>query len=83
MPGYNFGGKRAERMLETLRRQRERNAEREPETVLDRFAELICGGDDEANALTPGQAAERMGKSRPYGNALMQRLRTVMGPQAR
>lgn len=50
---------------------------------LDRFAELICGGDDECKALTPQQAAIRMGKSEKAGNALMQRLRVKVGGQAR
>lgn len=50
---------------------------------LDRFAELICGGDDERKALTPQQAAMRMGKSQKAGNALMQRLRVKVGGQAR
>lgn len=56
-----------------------------PPTIsdLDRFAELICGGDDEAKAITPQQAAMRLGRSEKAGNALMQRLRVKMGRQAR
>lgn len=43
---------------------------------MERFAELI------ADDLSPQQAAERMGFSPIYGNALMQRLRKLVGWQA-
>lgn len=74
-PRFHYGGKRVERIMQGMKRQELSN--------LDRFADLICGGDDEANALSPQEAAERMGYSRAYGNAMMQRLREKLGPQAR
>lgn len=46
-------------------------------TKIDQFAEMV------ANGLTPTQAANRMGKDAAYGNAMMQKLRKIMGGQAR
>lgn len=50
---------------------------------LDRFADLISGGDDEAKAMSNRDAAEQMGHPRAYGDQLFQKLRFKMGPQAR
>ena len=49
----------------------------------DLFAELICGGADENLAIPPMQAAELMGHSIHYGNAVMQRIRKGLGDWAR
>lgn len=43
---------------------------------LHQFAEML------ANGLTPTQAAKRMGKSSAYGNAMVQKIRAKLGPQA-
>lgn len=50
-----------------------------PVSQLDKFAELICGGRYESSALSPQDAAERMGLARRRGNQLMQELRREMG----
>lgn len=36
-----------------------------------------------ANGLSPREAAKAMGRGQDYGNALMQRIRKRLGPQAR
>lgn len=43
---------------------------------MDEFAELLAEG------RTPAQAAREMGFLPSYGNAMLQRLRAKMGPQA-
>lgn len=45
--------------------------------VLDEFAELLAEG------VAPNDAAARMGKPREHGQALLQRIRIKLGPQAR
>ena len=45
--------------------------------VLDEFADHLIAG------LSPGDAAEAMGRPRPEGGQLMQKLRRKMGDQAR
>lgn len=45
-------------------------------TQLDTFAELLSEG------LTVTQAAKRMGFDYSYGNAMLQRIRAKLGPQA-
>jgi hypothetical protein len=44
--------------------------------VLDRFADLL------AAEIGPGDAAERMGKRRSYGHALLLKIRKRLGAQA-
>lgn len=41
------------------------------------FAEHLAAG------LTPVEAARAMGRGQDYGNAIMQRIRKRLGPQAR
>lgn len=51
--------------------------------TIEIFAELICGGADERLALPPMQAAELMGYSADYGNAMLQRIRRGLGEWAK
>jgi transposase len=44
--------------------------------TLDRFADLLADG------IQAEDAAERLGYSRAYGNAMLQRIRKRLGPQA-
>lgn len=55
----------------------------QPLRQIDRFAELLA-----ASAGTPidgnvAAIARRMGQDASYGNAMMQRIRRDLGPQAR
>jgi hypothetical protein len=45
-------------------------------TTLDRFAELLAEG------FTVSKAAQQLGVSSAYGNAMLQRIRKRLGPQA-
>lgn len=46
----------------------------EPPKRIDQLAQLICGGNDEADALTLNEAARFLGISAPYARALLQRM---------
>lgn len=46
------------------------------EGELDQFAEMLVEG------LTVTQAAKAMGRDYPYGNAMLQRIRSRLGSQA-
>lgn len=76
--GYAFGGKRARMMRAKLDALRERNR-------LDQFAELLAHHDLESGH--PGgdvpECARAMGLRPVDGNAMLQRIRKRLGPQAR
>ncbi len=55
---------------------RARGVPKTPSPRLDEFAEML------SQELTPRQAAERMGLQPRTGNVMLQRLRTLLGPQA-
>lgn len=42
--------------------------------TIDVFAELLCGGADDARALSAAEAARYLGKRPEYGRALLARL---------
>lgn len=56
-----------------------RMQDREYAERIDIFAELICGGEDHANALTPQEAAVFMGFAAKHGIAMMKRLKDLYG----